>query len=184
MNNDRISNTPGGERMLAGAIIFLFGLVAYHALRFQLGDISRLLLLGVMLYGAVQFGRGLFQYKYADREIFAFMRQRQNLYIDVPLRDHDISMLHRIEDAVLLAVGKSKRIKMYGHTIDTPNMIGTIHLYGGQADAMLAQVYSVLAKFALPGGVHLFPKQGMAVDTAINGKRVLMDLPKREVSSS
>lgn len=182
MNNDRISNTPGGEQMLAGAIIFLFALVSYYAFRYQMGDWSKLIIFAVMLYGAIKFGRGLFQYKYADRKLFAFLRQRQNLYIDVPLNEHDTSILHAIEDAVLLAVGKSKRIKMYGHTIDWPNTIGTIHLYGGQADAMFAQVYAVLAKFALPGGVHIFPKQGMDVDAAINGKRVLIDLPKREVS--
>jgi len=184
MNNDRISNTPGGEQMLAGAIIFFFGMMAYQAFRYQMGDWSQLIVFAVMFYGAVKFGHGLFRYKYADRKLFAFLRQREHLYIDVPLTDHDTDMLHRVEDAVLLQVGKSKRVKMYGHTIDTPNKVGTIHLYGGQADAMFAQTYAALAQFALPGGLHLFPKQGAPVDAAINGKRVLIDLPKREVAAS
>jgi len=181
MNNDRISNTPGGNRILAGIIIFAFGFLAYQAFKFQMGNWSQLIVFGVMFYGAAQIGRGLFQYKYADRQLFAFLRQREHLYIDVPLSEHGVAMLHTIEDAILLAVGKSKRIKMYGHTIDAPNKVGTIHLFGGQADAMFAQVYTVLAKFALSGGVHIFPHQGQPVDAAINGKRVLIDLPGKGV---
>lgn len=182
MNNDPLSNTPGGNQIVAGVIIFVFGCVAYQAFRFQMGDLSKLILIAVMAYGAAKVGRGLYQYKYTDRKLFSFLRQRENLFIDVPLRDHDTGMLHAIEDAVLLSVGKSNRIKIYGHTIDAPNKIGTIHLYGGQADAMFAQVYATLAKFTVSGGVHIFPKQGQRIDAAIKGKRVLMDLPRREVS--
>jgi len=182
MTTSPISNTPGMSRIFVGVVIFGFSFLVFHAFRYQLGDMSRLILFAIMLYGAVQFGRGLFEWKYTDRKLFTFLRQRENLFIDVPLREHDASMLHKIEDEVLLKVGKSKRIKMHGHTIDAPNKMGTIHLYGGEADAMFAQVYSALSQHALPGGVHIFPKQGMPVDTAINGKRVLIDLQSKGVN--
>ena len=59
--------------------------------------------------------------------------------------------------------------------------MGTIHLSGREADAIFTHVYATLARFALPNGIHLFPKPGQPIDTAIHGKRVLLDMPKTEV---
>ena len=106
------ANSPGISRILAGAAIFGFAFLAFHAFRYQLGDISRLTLFAVMLYGGIQFGRGLFEWKYTDRKLFTFLRQRENLFIDVPLAEHGVSKLHEIEDAVLLAVGHLWRAAM------------------------------------------------------------------------
>ena len=75
----------------------------------------------------------------------------------------------------------STAIKIDVHSVDTANNIGTIHLCGRSADAMYAHVYATLARFAPPGGIHLFPKPGRPIDTELNGKRILMDIPKMEV---
>ena len=181
MNNDRIAKTPGGERMLAGVVILGFSLLAYSAARYRIGDWLEYVLFGVMLFGAVQLVRGLVAWKYTDHGLFARLLQQQNLYIDIPLANRDVATLHAVEDALIESVRNSRRISVKGHVIDTLNNVGTIHLHGGQADATFAQVFASLAQFALPGGLHIFPKQGQPIDTAINGKRVLMDMPKAEV---
>ena len=181
MNNDRISKTPGGERMLVGVIVLCFGILVYSAARFHIANWIEYLLFAVIAYGAIQFVRGLFQWKYTDHGLFARLLQQQNLYIDIPLANSDVTTLHVVEDALIEALRNSRRVSIKGHTVDTVNNVGTIHLHGGQADAVFSQIFAVLGQFSLPGGLHIFPKQGQQIDTAINGKRVLMDMPKAEV---
>ena len=181
MNNDRIAKTPGGERMLAGIVILSFSILAYSAAKYRIGEWLEYILLGVMLFGAAQLIRGLVAWKYTDRGIFARLLQQQNLYIDVPLANQEVATLHAVEDALIEVLRNSRRVSVKGHTIDTINNVGTIHLHGGQADAVFMQIYATLARHSLPDGLHIFPKRGQAIDAAINGKRVLMDMPKAEV---
>ncbi|MEM7289986.1 MAG: hypothetical protein AAF412_06405 [Pseudomonadota bacterium] len=181
MNKDRISTTPGGERMLIGGIAFGLAFLGFHGLRYQLGDVGTLAIFAVMTYGAIQFGRGVFDWKYADRKKFAAQLNEEHLFVDVPLKDLEISTLHRIEDALFELIRSSKTIEINLHSVDKANNIGTIHLSGKQADAMYVQIYATLARFALPNGIHLFPKSGRPIDTEIHGKRVLLDMPKTEV---
>jgi len=42
MNNDRISNTPGGEQMLMGGIVFGLSLLCYQAFQYSLGTLGQL----------------------------------------------------------------------------------------------------------------------------------------------
>lgn len=182
MNNDRISNTPGGERILFGAIVFGLSLLAWQGLQYQLGAVGKWVLFGLMAYGSVQLGRGLFEWKYSDRESFAKLKASQNLLIDVPLKDRDLTLLNRIEDDLAELIRNSKTVEMDIYSIDTANKMGTIHLRGKNADAMYAHTHAVLSRFALPNGLHLFPKPGQPVDAELNGKRVLMDLPGMEIS--
>lgn len=167
--------------MLIGGIAFGLAFLAFHGLRYQLGDIGKLVIFAIMAYGAIQFGRGLFDWKYADRKKFTAQLNEENLFVDVPLKDLEVSILHRIEDALFELIRSSKTIEINLHSVDKANNIGTIHLSGKQADAMFAQIYATLARFALPNGVHLFPKSGKPIDAEIKGKRVLMDMPKTEV---
>ncbi|MEM7289697.1 MAG: hypothetical protein AAF412_04895, partial [Pseudomonadota bacterium] len=103
MNLDRSSNTPGGDRMLFGGIVFVFGFIAWQAFRYDAGDLAKGLLFVVMALGAAQVLRGLYQWKYADRSAFAAANeQRENLLIDVPLIDGNRQMLNAIEDAVVI----------------------------------------------------------------------------------
>ncbi len=180
-NKDRISRTPGGEQMLAGVLVFGFGLLAYQGLQYQLGNIGTLVLLVVMGYGAVLLGRGIYLWKYSDHAAFAEGLRKENLFVDVPLKNLEVSILHVIEDALIDLVRTSKSIRIDIHSVDTANNMGTIHLSGREADAMFAHIYSTLARFALPNGIHLFPKPGQPIDAAIHGKRVLLDMPKTEV---
>lgn len=182
MNNNRITKVPGGDAMLIGGAVLVFALLVFNAYQYRLGSIARLVLYAGMLWGGANFVRGAFRWKYTDRRTFAAGTNHENLFIDVPLNGVDVSMLHKIEDAVIDRVRQSNLIKHDGHSIDSPNAMGTIYLCGKQADAMFAQVYSALAKFAMPNGLHLFPLQGQPVDAAINGKRVLVDLPSVELS--
>ena len=181
MNKDRIARTPGGEQMLAGAVVFAIAFLAYHGLKYQIGNLGTLVLAAVMMMGAIQMGRGLYMWKYGDHKAFAENLTRENLFVDVPLKDMQVATLHQIEDALIELVRNSKRIHIDVHSVDTANNMGTIHLSGREADAMFTHVYATLARFALPNGVHLFPKPGQPVDTAIHGKRVLLDMPKTEV---
>ena len=182
MNNDRIANTPGGERMLGGGIVFGLAFLAYQGLKYELGDIGTVIILFAMVMGAVQFGRGLYQWKYADRKAFEAQRHTQHLYIDIPLRDQDLTLLHEVEDAVIERIRDSKSVSIELHSVDTANDMGTIHLIGREADAMFAFVYSAIAPYALPDGLRIFPRQGQAIDTEIHGKRVMMSLPSLEVA--
>ncbi|MEM7216554.1 MAG: hypothetical protein AAF423_13525 [Pseudomonadota bacterium] len=181
MNNDRISNTPGGERMLVGALVFLFGLLFYQAYQYRIGDIGQLIVIAVILFGAVQFGRGIFAWKYADRKAFAANKLRENLFVDVPIKNKELSVLYAIEDALIELIKSSKTVQIEMQSVDTANNMGTIHLSGQQADAMFAQTYLTLARFALPNGLHLFPRPGRPIDPEIQGKRLLLDLPATEV---
>ncbi len=182
MNNDRISNTPGGEQMLVGGIILVLALVFYQGFKYSLGDLSQLILLGVILYGAVIFGRGLWTWKYADRKEFDAARSRQNLFVDVPIREDNYEILHEIEDALIMLIHSSKSVEIDLHSIDKANNMGTINLHGRDADAMFAHIYSTLARFTTANGLHLFPKPGQAIDAEIHGKRLLMDLPSLEIT--
>ena len=181
MNKDRIAKTPGGEQMLAGALVFAISFLAYHGLKYQLGAFGTLFLGACMLFGAIKLGRGLFFWKYGDHTAFAESLQKENLFVDVPLKEMEVSTLHTIEDALIELVRNSKKIRIDVHSVDTANNMGTIHLSGREADAIFTHVYATLARFALPNGIHLFPKPGQPIDTAIHGKRVLLDMPKTEV---
>ena len=174
MNNDRIANTPGGEQMLVGAIALGLSLLVFVAYRYQLGDFVRLFVFGVMAFGAVQLVRGLWLYKYADRRAFAAELNNENLFVDLPLENSGLVMLHKIEDALIELIQDSKTLKINLHSVDTANNVGTIHLSGKQADAIFAQIYATLARFAVPNGIHLYPKPGQPVDPEIRGKRALL----------
>lgn len=180
MNNDRISNTPGGERILFGAVAFGFSLAIYAGLRYELGTFGAILVFSFMAIGAVQLVRGLFEWKYADRRAFANSRRKQSLLIDVPINGDDKRALHAIEDALIDLIRVSKTVDIEMHSIDTANSVGTIHLVGANADAMFAHVYSTLARFAKPSGLNLFPPQGQDIDTETHGKRVFIVLQDRE----
>ena len=182
MNNDRISKTPGGEQMLYGVIICGLGALLYSAFEYQLGNITRYILLGGILYGAVLFGRGVYAWKYTDPKAYAAERNRENLLVDVPIREQDYKILHEIEDALIELIRNSKSVEIDLHSIDKANNMGTINLHGQNADAMFAHVYATLSRFALPNGLHLFPKPGQPIDTEIHGKRLLMDLPSLEIT--
>lgn len=181
MNRDIISKTPGGERMLIGVILFVFGIILFKASEFQITLPIRMIFAAISLFGAIQFGRGVIAWKYSDRKAFAKDWQKQNLFVDVPIKNQELGILHSIEDALIELVRTSSTIQIEVHSVDTANNIGTIHLCGREADAMYAHIYATLARFALPGGVHLFPKPGRPIDTEINGKRILMDIAKMEV---
>ncbi|MGI9351231.1 MAG: hypothetical protein ACR2O3_06690 [Rhizobiaceae bacterium] len=181
MNNDRISNTPGGEHMLFGGITFGLALIAYQGLRYELGAFGQYILLGIMAFGAIQLGRGLFEWKYGDRDKFVQSKTGENLLVDIPLKNQELMVLHKIEDALIELIAGSRSVKIELHSVDKANNMGTIHLCGEQADAMFAHVYATLARFALPNGLHLFPKPGAPIDTEIRGKRLLIDLPGTEV---
>ena len=182
MNNDRISRTPGGEQMLSGALMFGFGAVLYTSLEYQVGDITKYIFLAGMIYGAVLFGRGIWAWKYMDRKTFAEKQFTQNLLVDIPIREGNYEILHEIEDALIALIRHSKSVEIDLHSIDKANNMGTINLHGRDADAMFAHVYATLAKFAMPNGLHLFPKPGHPIDTEIHGKRLLMDLPSLEIT--
>lgn len=182
MNNDRISNTPGGEQMLMGGIVFGLALLCYQAFEYSLGDLGKLVLLAAMMFGAAQLGRGIWAWKYSDRKTFAEERLRQNLFVDIPIREGNYEILHEIEDALIELIRNSKSVEIDLHSIDKANNMGTINLHGRDADAMFAHVYATLAKFAMPNGLHLFPKPGHPIDTEIHGKRLLMDLPSLEIT--
>ncbi len=182
MNNDRISKTPGGEQMLSGAIIFGFGAVLYSSLEYQVGDITKYILLAGMMYGAVLLGRGVWAWKYTDRKVFDAERTRQNLFIDVPIREGNYKILHEIEDALIELIRNSKSVEIDLHSIDKANNMGSINLHGRDADAMFSHIYAILAPFATSNGLHLFPKPGQPIDTEIHGKRLLIDLPSLEIT--
>lgn len=182
MNNDRISNTPGGEQMLAGAIVFGLAFLFYQAFHYSVGDLGKLVLLGVMLFGAAKLGHGVYLWKYKDRKVFAEERASQNLLVDVPIRENNYAILHEIEDALIELIRNSKSVEIDLHSIDKANNMGTINLHGRDADAMFAYIYATLAKFAMPNGLHLFPKPGQPIDTEIHGKRLLIDLPSLELA--
>lgn len=178
MNNDRIANTPGGERMLFGAIVFAFAFMAWHGLRYELGTFGHGFLLVLMGVGVFQLGRGLIKWKYTDRETFAAEKPLENLFIDVPLSGQGMQALYKIEDALIELIRVSKSVSIHLHSIDTANNVGTIHLTGRDADAMFAHVYATLAPFAKMGGLNLFPAQGQALDTEIHGKRAMLIVPE------
>jgi hypothetical protein len=182
MNNDRISNTPGGEKMLVGGIVLGLSLVFYNAVKYNASISTKLFFMATMAYGAVQLGRGIWAWKYADRESFNAERSRQNLLVDIPIRDGNYEILHEVEDALIDLIRISKSVDIDLHSIDKANNMGTINLHGRDADAMFAYVYATLAKFATPNGLHLFPKPGHPIDTEIHGKRLLIDLPSLEIS--
>ena len=182
MNNDRISKTPGGEQMLMGGIVFGLSLLCYQAFEYSLGDFGKLVLLAVMMFGAAQLGRGIWAWKYTDRKVFDAERARENLYVDIPIREKNYEILHEIEDALIELIRISKSVEIDLHSIDKANNIGTINLHGRNADAMFAYVYETLGRFATPKGLHLFPKPGHPIDAEIHGKRLLMDLPSLELA--
>ncbi len=181
MNRDIISKTPGGERILIGVILFVFGTLLFKATEFQVILPIRMVFAALAFFGIVQLGRGVIAWKYTDHKAFAENRSKQNLFVDVPIKNQEFGILHRIEDALIELVRTSKTVSIEVHSVDTANNIGTIHLCGKEADAMYVHVYATLARFALPNGIHLFPKPGQPIDTEINGKRVLMDIAKMEV---
>ena len=179
MNNDRISNTPGGERMLFGSIALALGAFGYAGLRYELGVVGKAFVLLIMIVGGVQLIRGLVEWKYTDPKAFAADKPLENLFVDVPLAGHGLQMLHLIEDALIELIRVSKSVSIQLHSIDTANKVGTIHLTGRSADAMFAHVYATLSHFAKPGGLNLFPPQGQPLDTAIHGKRVMVIVRER-----
>ena len=101
MNNDRISNTPGGERMLLGGIVLGLALIGYAGLRYEIGKFGFGVLMLIMAWGLVQLGRGLFEWKYTDRKAFDEARARQNLLIDVPTINGSRDTLNAMEDALV-----------------------------------------------------------------------------------
>ena len=179
MNNDRISNTPGGNLMLIGGLLFSFALIAYQAFRYELGDLGHLVFLAVMMFGAAQFGKGVWQWKYADRDAFLANRRNQNLFVDIPLEGRNTEILHQIEDALVEFIRTSKTIKINIHSVDTANNMGTIHLSGKEADAIFAQVFAILGYFAHAQSISLYPKPGQPADPELRGKRVLLASLKR-----
>ena len=168
--------------MLSGAIIFGFGALLYQAYQYELGGFLKYTLLAGMLYGAVLLGRGVYSWKYTDRKTFDAERTRENLYVDVPIREKNYEILREIEDALIELIRTSKSVEIDLHSIDKANNMGTINLHGRDADAMFAHIYATLARFATPNGLHLFPKPGHPIDAEIHGKRLLMDLPSLEIS--
>ena len=182
MNDDRIANTPGGEQMLIGAIVFGVAFATYQGLKYELGNFGTVIITLAMAIGAAMIGRGLYQWKYADRSAFEAKRHTQHLYIDIPLRDQDLTLLHKIEDALIERIRGSKSVSIELHSVDAANDMGTIHLIGREADAMFAFTYSALAPFALPDGLRIFPRQGMPIDTEIHGKRVMVSLLSVELT--
>lgn len=174
MNNDRISNTPGGEHMLFGGIVLGLAVAVWFGLQYQLGTFGKVAVAVVSFFGAVQLARGLYQWKYTDRRAFLDTRKKQSLLIDVPITPDSKRALHAIEDALIELIRVSKTVDIEMHSIDTANNVGTIRLVGGNADAMFAHVYATLARFAKPGGLNLFPPQGQDIDTETHGKRVLI----------
>ncbi|MDJ0612693.1 MAG: hypothetical protein QNJ29_03390 [Rhizobiaceae bacterium] len=181
MNNDRISNTPGGERMLLGGIVLGFAYVAWHGLRYELGIIGNVFFGALAAYGAVQLFRGIVAWKYIDRETFEAAREKEHLLIDVPLINGNRDALNAIEDALVALIESSRNIEIEMQSIDWANEMGTIHLRGKSADALYAHVFSTLARFAGPTGLVLFPNPGMPIDTEIHGKRLMVGLPGRKV---
>jgi hypothetical protein len=181
MNNDRIANTPGGERMLWGAIALAIAVFAYAGLRYELGQIGRVVLLVIFTYGLYQFGRGLVEWKYSDPKDFVASKARENLYVDIPLKGQPAETLNIIEDALIQLIRSSKSVAIKMQSIDTANNVGTVHLTGMNSDAMYAHVFSTLAPFVTKNGLHLFPKPGQPIDTEIHGKRLLLDMPSREL---
>lgn len=181
MNNDRIANTPGGERMLFGAVVLGFSFVAWHGLRYELGNFGHWLLMALIGVGAIQFVRGVIDWKYVSRDEFLASRAKENLYVDVPLTGQTMDILHSIEDALIELVRNSKSVEIEVQSIDSANNMGTVHLTGRNADAMYAFVYSTLSRFATRDGLHLFPNPGMPIDTEIHGKRLLIDLPGKNL---
>ena len=181
MNNDRISNTPGGDRMLLGAVVLGFAYFAWLGLRYELGAVGSVILFGVMAYGAVQLFRGVWAWKYTDRQAFEAARAKENLLIDVPLINGNRDPLNAIEDALLALIENSPGIDIEMQSIDWANEMGTIHLQGRNADAMYSHIFSTLARFVGPSALVLFPNPGMPIDTEIHGKRLMVGLPGRKV---
>lgn len=181
MNNDRISNTPGGERMLLGGITLVLSVFAYAGLQYELGTIGKAVTFAVMAFGAVQLARGLVEWKRTDPREFRENKPLENLFVDVPLEGHGMQALHRIEDALIELIRNSRSVSIELHSIDTANKVGVIHLTGRNADAMFAHVYSTLAPFAKMGGLNLFPPQGQAIDTELHGKRVMLIVQDRSI---
>ncbi len=178
MNNDCISNTPGGEHILLGGIVLGLSVAVWFGLQYQLGTIGKLGIAGISMFGAVQLGRGLYRWKYTDRKTFRDTRKKQNLLIDIPITETDKRALHAVEDALIELIRVSKTVDIEMHSIDTANNVGTIRLVGGNADAMFAHVYATLARFAKSGGMNLFPPQGQDIDTETHGKRVMLIVAK------
>jgi len=181
MNNDRISNTPGGERMLFGGIAFGLAFIAWQGLQHQLGDVGRVIVFALMAFGLVQLLRGVYAWKYTDRRAFAEEKLRENLLIDVPLINGSHDALNAIEDALVDLIAMSKRMDIEMQSIDHANEMGTIHLVGASADAIYSHVFATVARFAGSNGISLFPAPGQPLDTEIRGKRLLVNLPGRKV---
>ena len=180
MNNDRISRTPGGERILQGGITTVLALMVWLGLRFELGPYVKTIVFAVMAFGFVQLVRGVIDWKYTDKAEFLANQRKHNLLIDVPILENDKGDLHRIEDALIEQIRNAKTIEIEIHSIDTANNVGTVHLIGRNADAMFAQIYATLARFAKQGGLNLFPPQGQDIDPEIWGKRVYVVMNNRE----
>ncbi|KAG1702683.1 Methylcrotonoyl-CoA carboxylase subunit alpha, mitochondrial [Nymphon striatum] len=144
--------------MLSGAIIFGLGVLLYSALEYQLGDITKYILLAGMVYGAVLLGRGAYAWKYTDRQTFDAERRHENLFVDVPIREQNYKILHEIEDALIEHIRNSKSVEIDLHSIDKANNMGTINLHGKDADAMFAHIYATLARFASGDNTIMFSK--------------------------
>ena len=181
MNNDFFSNTPGGERMLLGAVVLGFAYVAWLGLQYELGTFGSAILVGVMAYGVVQLFRGVWAWKYTDRQVFEAARAKENLLIDVPLIDGNRDPLNAIEDALADLIENSSNIDIEMQSIDWANEMGTIHLRDKNADAIYSHIFSTLARFVGPSAIVLFPNPGSPIDTEIHGKRLMVGLPGRKV---
>lgn len=181
MNNDQISNTPGGDRMLLGGIVLGFAYIAWHGLRYELGLFGKAVIFAIMAYGVFQLFRGVVAWKYTDRRTFEAAREKEHLLIDVPLINGNRMALNAIEDALVELIENSSNIDIQMQSIDWANEMGTIHLCGENADALYSHVFSTLARFAGPTGLVLFPNPGMPIDTEIHGKRLMVGLPGRKV---
>ncbi len=178
MNNDRISNTPGGERMLLGGIVFGLALAGYAGLQYELGFVGRIITFGAMAFGLVQLVHGVIEWKYTDPAKFAADKPLENLFVDVPLAGRGLEALHAVEDALIDLIRVSKSTAIHLHSIDTANNVGIIHLTGRSADAMFTHIFSTLATFAKPDGLKLFPPAGQQIDTELHGKRVMLIVPE------
>ncbi len=181
MNRDIISRTPGGERMLVGAILFGFGLILFKATEFQFALPIRVIFAALGAFGLVQLARGVITWKYADRSAIDRSDALENLLIDVPLTVGDTGKLHRIEDALIDAFRSDNSVIINDHVIDRPNEIGTIHLSGRSSDELYRKVHAPLCRVTRQPDVPIFPKFGQRIDPEIGGKRVLLDVRKMEL---
>ena len=181
MGKDIISRTPGGERILVGAILLLFGVVLFKATEFKLGLPIRMMFAAIGAFGVVQVVRGLITWKYADRNALEKLVLSENLLIDVPLKEGNPKHLHLIEDTLINALRTDGDVIINNHAMDRPNAVGTMYLSGESADELYRKVHAPLCRVTRQPNVPIFPKFGQRIDPEIGGKRVLLDVRTMEM---